>query len=193
MDETPIIGGQEQNLIHEVIALAGARRIYGGRGRWRRLSRTCCSSCRQQREEWLPLVRLNLGRLFALAGDWPALRPLLGSEEHLEQLRQLHVELEPRLRLVIEPTTSARRCGALAELRQSIERFNDRWQAFLPTIDLTTINELREGYNRYYLIEKEAVVNSPGVARQGFQPLELLTHADLAEVLPLLPVPEPAD
>ena len=83
--------------------------------------------------------------------------------------------------------------GALNELRQSVERFNDRWQAFLPTIDLTPLNELRDGYNRFYLVEKEAVVQSSRVARQGFQPLPALTLADLAEVLPLLPVPEGVD
>lgn len=149
--------------------------------------------CRQQRDEWLPMVRLNVGRLFALAGDAAALRPLLATAEHLEQLCRLHAELEPRLRVFVEATASKRALRrALTELRESLERFNDRWRAFLFTVDLTAVNEMRDGYNRFYLIEKEAVVRSPRVARQGFQPLPPLTHADLAALLPLLPVPEPA-
>jgi hypothetical protein len=192
VDETPIAGKPDQELAREVMALGGGPAFARRARQVEEALEDLVRRCRQQRDEWLLLVRLNVGRLFALAGDAEALRPLLASAEHWQQLCGLHAELEPRLRLVVEPTTSAwalRR--VLAELRESVERFNDRWRAYLLTVDLTAVNALRDGYNRYYLIEKEAVVRSPRAARQGFQPLVPLTHAELAERLPLLPVPEP--
>jgi hypothetical protein len=72
----------------------------------------------------------------------------------------------------------------------ALERFNRRWEAFLPTVDLTSLNRLREGYNRYYLLEKECAVRSVVVARRGFSPLPPLTQTDLAALLPCLPVPQ---
>ena len=79
---------------------------------------------------------------------------------------------------------------ALTELTESIERFNGRWREFLTQVDLTAVNEARDGYNRYYLLEKECALRSPNLARQGFRRLAPLTPADVAELLPLLPVPQ---
>jgi hypothetical protein len=147
------------------------------------------SQCRQQREEWLAMVRLRLGQLAAQAGDWAVLQPLLADEEQLRYLRELHGELNPQLRVKVEPTLSPRMLKrALRELNESIEYFNQRWRAFLQTVKLTYVNEVREGYNRYYILEKECSVRSPQVARQGFQKLEPLTSAALEAVLPLLHV-----
>ena len=56
-------------------------------------------------------------------------------------------------------------------------------------LDLSGINELRDGYNRYYVLEKEFAVRSARVARHGFVPLEPVTSGVLFELLPLLPVP----
>jgi hypothetical protein len=147
--------------------------------------------CRAQRDEWLKMVRIRLGLLRMLAGDWPGLRPWLANEEQIELLDGLHRELAPQPRLQVEPTRSERALRrALAELVQSITRFNSRWFAFLPTVDLTSVNALRDGYNRYYLLEKECAIRSPRLARQGYRPLEPLTTADLAALLPGLPVPQ---
>jgi hypothetical protein len=91
----------------------------------------------------------------------------------------------------VEVTLSVRALRrALRELRESLEFFNRRWQPFLEEVDLTWVNELRDGYNRYYVIEKECVVRLPSLARQGFEPLAPATPAEVAAVLPLLPVPE---
>jgi hypothetical protein len=147
--------------------------------------------CRQQREQWLTMVRLRLGRLKALAGDWSVLQPLLAGEEHLALVRQLHADLDPKLRVAVKPTSSPRTLRrALRELRQSLERFNRRWLDFLPTVDLTAVNELRDGYNRYYLLEKECSVGVASVARRNFQRLNPLTHEELLALLPPLPVPQ---
>jgi hypothetical protein len=146
--------------------------------------------CRRRRDEWLSLVRVRLGLLHGLASDWAALRPLLADDEQVEILRRLHAALEPRPRVWPEPTSSPRVLRrALADLRESLERFNRRWRELLPTVDLTRVNELREGYNRYYLLEKECAVRSARLARQGFQRLDPLTTDDLAGLLPPLPVP----
>jgi hypothetical protein len=146
--------------------------------------------CRSQREEWLQLVRLRVGVLRALAGDWPALRPLLKQDQDLAALQQLHDELAPRLKMPVEPTTSQRALlRALEELRDSMLRFNRRWEEFLPTVDLSRVNHLRDGYNRYFLLEKECAVRSVRLARQGFVRLEPVTVADLATTFPLLLVP----
>jgi hypothetical protein len=150
--------------------------------------------CRKQRDEWLPMVRLHLGRLRALAGEWDALRPWLPDEDQVALLRDLEAALQPRLRVPVERTASARVLRrALRELRGSIERFNRRWLAFLPIVDLTRVNELREGYNRFFLLEKECAVRSPRLARQGFRQLEPLTTEGLAALLPPLAVPRAGD
>jgi hypothetical protein len=137
------------------------------------------------------MVRLRLGVLQGLAGDWNRLQPWLTNDEQIEVLRQLYAVLEPRLRLPVEPTFSKRQLRrALRELIPALERFNQRWRAFLPTVDLVLVNQLREGYNRYYLLEKECAVRSVVVARQGFTPLKPMTLDDLTALLPPLLVPQ---
>jgi hypothetical protein len=56
-------------------------------------------------------------------------------------------------------------------------------------VDLSQVNALRDGYNRYYVLEKECASRSPRTARHGFRPLPPLTADDLAALLPPLPVP----
>ncbi len=147
--------------------------------------------CRRCRAEWLQIVRLRIALLHALAGDWSNLLPFVTDEEQLDILRYDLAALASPLRGPVEPTTSARILRrAMQELHESMQRFNQRWQAFLTSIDLTALNELREGYNRYYVLEKECAVRSARVARQGFAPLPPLTLDDLASHFPLLPVPE---
>lgn len=146
--------------------------------------------CRSRRAEWLEMVRMRIGILHALAGNWDKLRPFLVDEEQLDILRYLLAALASPLRAPLEPTASARALRrALSELHESLQRFNQRWQTFLTSVDLSVLNELREGYNRYYVLEKECAVRSARVARQGFTPLEPLTLDDLAVQFPLLPVP----
>lgn len=146
--------------------------------------------CRQQREEWLPPVRTRLGVLRALAGEWSQLRPWLAGDDPLATLRQLEDLLAPQPCLSVKPTASPRRLrAALGELTDALEAFNRRWQTYLQGLDLTPVNAARDGYNRYYLLEKECAVRSPRIARQGFCRLEPLTRDQLAELLPPLPVP----
>jgi hypothetical protein len=147
------------------------------------------SRCQRQREEWLPMVRLRLGRLRALAGDWERLRPWLAGDEQIDALQQLEGSLQPKLRAPLEPTTSARVLRvAFSELIESIEHFNRRWQPYLQSIDLAEVNDLRDGYNRFFLLEKECAFRSARMARQGFRRLEPATLEELTTLLPPLPV-----
>jgi hypothetical protein len=144
--------------------------------------------CARQRTELAQMVRIDLGILKALAGDWENLGPLLAGATPIDLLRDLERELNPRLRVPVTATTSRRALGlALRSLDGSMERFNRRWQDYLRLLDLRSVNELRDGYNRYFILEKECAVRSPHVARQGFEQLEPLTTQDLAERFPLLP------
>lgn len=146
--------------------------------------------CRRQRDEWLELVRTRLAMLHALAGDWGRLESLLADVEDVESLRLMHAELRPELRLPVTATGSVRALRrAVAELAESLERFNRRWQAYLDTVDLAAVNAARDGYNRWYVLEKECALRSARLARQGFQPLAPLTLDAVIAALPLLPVP----
>ena len=147
--------------------------------------------CRVQREAWLLMLRTLAGTLKGLAGAWMALRPWLADDEQVGSLESLHALLDLRPRLPVQRTTSRRVLRrALIELAGSVERFNRRWRAYLAAVDLSAANELRTGYNKYYLLEKECALLPARVARAGYRPLEPPTVADLLERLPLLPVPQ---
>jgi hypothetical protein len=195
VEEVPILGRGDEDRLFKDFQAQYAPPAYVRRAREVEAAlEQLLGRCRKQRDEWLPMVRLHLGRLRALAGDWEALRPLLAGEDQLAVLRDMEAELQPRLRAPVERTSSARVLRwALGDLRESIHRFNRRWHAFLPTVDLAPVNELRDGYNRFYLLEKECAVRSPRLARQGFQRLDPLTTVHLAALLPPLPVPRPKD
>ena len=190
MSDIPSLGSREEQAAREVLghydAPAYVRRARQVHGAYDEL----LARCRQQRQEWLDMVRLRVGLLRALAGDWVALRPFLADDSQVTILRGLHEELAQELRVPVEATSSAHELRrALVELNESLDRFNGRWLKFLDDLDLAPINELRDGYNRYYLLEKECAMRSPTVARHGFRRLDPLTHEELAAVLPLLPKP----
>jgi hypothetical protein len=147
--------------------------------------------CRRQRDQWLAVPRIRLAVSKGLAGKWERLNPWLWNGDQVDVLRNLDNELRPRLRSRVEPTSSAPKLRrALDALKESLEYFNRRWLAYLPSVNLTQVNELREGYNRYYLLEKECAMRSPRLARQGFRRLEPLTIRDLLLLLPPLAVPQ---
>src|SRR5437764_315596 len=146
-------------------------------------------ACRRQRDEWLEPVRWLLGELRHAAGSWPDLRPVLADDGQVRVLEELAalVNLSDRPPSPSGPRWRQRR--RLAELCSGLERFNRRWQEYLGRVDLSPVNALRDGYNRFYVLEKECAVHSPVIARRGFRPLEPLTAADLVAALPPLPVP----
>jgi hypothetical protein len=181
----------EERLFDEVIGRYGEP-AYVRRGRAvEHALHDLLDHCRSRRDELLRMVRTRLALLHAQAGEWAALAPLLRDEGQVRILEVLHASLDPRLRGEVAPTRSRRALTlALRELKASLERFNRRWREFLPTVDLARVNELRENYNRYYLLEKECATHSASVARQGYRPLAPLTHDELARRIPPLPVPQ---
>jgi len=187
--ETVIPGrDDDKRIFNEVLAMQGAPAYVRRAQAVEAALADLLAQCQRQREDWLKMVRIRLGLLAMLAGDWQALRPLLADDDQPRVLRSLHETLAPELRYRPARTDSPRQLTrALAELGASIERFNRRWSAYLPTVDLTRLNQLRANYNRYYLLEKECSVRSHVVARQGFHPLPPLTLEELLERMPALP------
>jgi hypothetical protein len=142
------------------------------------------------RLECLAMVRLRLGQLHALAGVWETLHPWLPEDADRAMLIRLHDELQPRLRMALQPSTSGRVLrAALRELVEAMEIFNARWQKWLAEVDLTALNKVRDDYNRYYLLEKECALGSALVARRDFKPLARITRGDVEAQLPLLKLP----
>lgn len=190
MDDVPIPGHDDRRLFKQFLAQQGVpayiRRAQQVEAAYDQLA----ARCRNQRDEWLTMVRIRLGILEALAVNWDVLQPLLADNDQITTLTELHGMVGPRLRHKPPATSSLRKLRrALADLTESLERFNRRWQAYLAGLDLTSINALRDAYNRYYVLEKECALRSARVARQGFRPLPPVTVADLSALLPLLPVP----
>ncbi len=194
MDDVTILGrDDERRIFKEFEAQYGAPAFVRRARETEQALELLLERCRRQRDEWLGMTRTRLGMLGGLAGRWEAVRPLLADDDQVTLLAELERLLQPRLRVPVQPTSSARVLRrALTELLESLECFNRRWLEYLAEVDLSRINELRDGYNRYYLLEKECAVRSARVAREGFVRLPSLTSADLVGLLPPLPVPRRA-
>ena len=77
-------------------------------------------------------------------------------------------------------------CRSFAE---SLNRFNDRWRAYLQQIDLTEINRVRADYNKYYVLEKSCAFDSEYIGRRDFVPLRPIAIKDVVERLPPFRLP----
>ncbi|MBX7105229.1 MAG: hypothetical protein K1X57_14195 [Gemmataceae bacterium] len=101
----------------------------------------------------------------------------------LEQVRRAAAPLAPS-------QVSYEIRAAVAELARAVAQFNRRWQVVARAIDLRPLNRLREDYNKYFLVEKEAALRSAEVARMGYRPMRPATLADILEIAPpLTPLP----
>jgi hypothetical protein len=149
--------------------------------------------CRQRRTEWLFGVRVHLGSLRAGVRSWADLRALLSDDNQLLTLTQLRDEAGDPEFPMTGPTAVGGRRRALRLLQTSIERFNRRWLGFIQKFDLSELNRLRDGYNRYFLLEKECAVGAARLLPQTFRRLPPFTNANLLECLPALDVPRLAD
>src|SRR5687767_3317448 len=124
----------DQRIAKEITGRFGApsfmRRAKQVEATWRDLLDRLASA----RRENLEMVRLRLGQVRARAGEWEALRDLVG--DGLDEIKRLHDELQPRLRMPLEPT-GARRVlrSALRDLREAMEAFNQRWVKLLENTD----------------------------------------------------------
>ncbi len=183
----------DQHLLRRVVAQYGAPAYVRRARRVQDVYEQLLERCREQREEWVSMTRMRLGMLLALAGHWSALVPAVVDGSQREVLETLHADLQPRLKVTLRTTSSVRSLRrALGELIESIERFNRRWRGFLETLDLEEVNRLRDGYNRYYLLEKECALSSGRLARAGFRKLPPVTVEEISARFPSLPVPRSA-
>ena len=148
------------------------------------------AACRKQQEAWLEIPRLRFAQLRCLAND--TFSQTLFSHDDARALDTLYDEWQPVLKANIPATRSHRVLRRSADdMITAFRRFNSRWQPFLAEFDLSYVNQCRQGYNEFYVLEKECAVSSPRVARVGFVPLEPVTIGDLQELFPLLPIPSP--
>jgi hypothetical protein len=132
------------------------------------------------------MVKIHLATLEAVAGGWAQAGWLIANVEEMAALMR---ELSPRLRAKVSPNRWRMR-GVARQLNRAIERFNQRWADYVPTIDLSGVNTLREGYNRWYVLEKSCALRNDAVARAGFVPIAMLTHQVIHERYPALPLVE---
>jgi hypothetical protein len=194
LNDIPVLGQDDDRLLKQLLGHYDVPAYVRRARRVQEALDELVGFCRTKREELLGMVRIRIGILHALTGTWTGLRCWLADEEQCRVLEELHRLLGPKLRVSIEPTTAPRRLRrALREMRESLQRFNRRWREFLGQIDLRPVNEARENYNRYYVLEKECAVRSAVLARRGFHLLEPFTLEQLAALVPELPVPQLAD
>ena len=76
------------------------------------------------------------------------------------------------------------------DLIAAVLRFNRRWEQYVQLLNLEPVNAVIDGYNRFYVLEKECVMGSARLAARNFQHKPLLTTAILLDDHPPLPVPE---
>lgn len=175
-----------QRMMQAFDAPAFLRRGQHVEGAWH----TLLEHCRNHRRKLAELPAMRLGRLLALAGDWSRLQDGYCTFEEAAALQALHDEWSPKLKL---PVAVAKQrltiVRAMKQLATSFERFNIRWLKFVQELDLQHVNELRDAYNRYYVLEKECATRSARTARDGFTPLKPVTVDDVLREFPLLKVP----
>ena len=101
-------------------------------------------------------------------------------------LERLHAEVGDPEHPMTGPRDTRGQRRALMRLQTSIERFNRHWLAYVEGLDLSEVNRLRDGYNRYYLLEKECALGPARLLPQLFRKLAPLTPADVLAELPVL-------
>ena len=148
--------------------------------------------CLRERSSLLKMPRTRLAYLHAVVGgDWPSLDPHLQGECTSVYLEGLFADWQPTLRADVSATFAFGRLRrAISDLAASFDRFNRRWSEYLATIDLTEINAACAAYNKYYIIEKTAIIRSEAIAKHGFEELPPLTLADVEAKFPRLHVPQ---
>ncbi|MCY2963354.1 MAG: hypothetical protein NT069_06830 [Planctomycetota bacterium] len=142
----------------------------------------------RQRDEWLLMPKTRLAQLVACLGHLKRLTDLGFPTSRIAQLEQLVAVWRPQTRTrvpIVAQTTDA--IPTVRQLADSFLRFNRRWWPFVEQLDLAEINQIRDGYNRYYVIEKECSTGSAVLARRDFHVLPMWTAAKLLEAYPLLP------
>lgn len=144
--------------------------------------------CNSLRRQWLNQPERIYHELKAKAGQWDRLEKWVSRPEQFAYLLRLEGLLQPVLKY--PPPVSRWFWGvgkSIEQLRLQIRQFNQAWEKHLKELDLNPLNRSREGYNRWYILEKECAMGSSALAGRGFEKLEPITHAELLAQFPLLP------
>lgn len=141
--------------------------------------------CEKQREELIDGVRMRLrhwNRCVEI--DEPTCRRLAGADFAVaaELIQSLVEDLTVPSYVQLE-----RPLTVWEELVESVARFNRRWVRVLQNAPVAKVNELIDGYNRYYVFEKECAFRSARVAGRGFVPMKPFDFDHLVSLYPLLP------
>lgn len=79
---------------------------------------------------------------------------------------------------------------SLASLRESVARFNRRWEAWVrEEAPLARVNREVDGYNRHYRLERQCALKYVPFDAIRFEEKSAVTAADLLREFPLLTVP----
>ena len=144
--------------------------------------------CERERERRLAMPKLRLAQLIHAtnAVHHPDRLPLPAQD--CDALLDLFHEWQPQVRSRVPAARTPVAIAALLNnVRGAFARFNRAWERFLNEVDLKPLNRAREGYNRYYVLEKECAVRSVKTAQDGFEPLPMATTEDLRRLFPQLP------
>ncbi|MEM9646076.1 MAG: hypothetical protein AAF989_13895 [Planctomycetota bacterium] len=143
--------------------------------------------CRHEQEERLHWPRLRFAALRRrVQGDWQRLKKHLQDPSELDRLARLDAEWEPLCVSAQEvPWTD---WGALRDFVDSALRFNAAWDRYLNQLDLEKTNQVRRDFNEYFPLEKECAFGGM-TGMQPFQPLPMVSRAEVGDLFPLLNVP----
>jgi hypothetical protein len=141
--------------------------------------------CRTQRREWQRGIRRVLAAL--LRAEALAEIERCQGQDSVRWLRILHATLEPPELAPDSNRTRRSVRGQWRDLRRNVDRFNRRFATFLDRLDLTELNRLRDGYNRYFLIERECAIGAERMAGMSFRSLPPVTREELRMLFPMLP------
>ncbi len=160
---------------------AFARRGYDLESSLRRLD----GRCRRLRLEMMEMVQLRLRQWESVAigfDDWADV-----FETSIERLWADSQAKPPRWS--DRRASRWRRRGTGRDLAASVTRFNQRWTRLIEEIDLSSLNQRIQDYNRYYILEKECVLGSHRLASRLFEPQRTLTREQILANHPLLLIP----
>jgi hypothetical protein len=149
--------------------------------------------CETAREEMLFAVKLRLRAWNRLTTDRESIRRSMSAEATAAVARLNESSYGPdESKVSIEPTGwpvfAGRRWIALVA---AVEDFNRNWRRFIDAFPLDDLHRAIDGYNRYYVLEKECAVRSIHTARRGFTPRTKPTNVDLLGEFPPLETPPP--
>jgi len=146
----------------------------------------------REREERLEITALKVRRLVDLGDEALAEHGGDLDRDALAALVAELAEIEAYRRVRARParTRPADVARAIREVRRSVVRFNEAWEAHLAGEEpYALVNERIDGYNRWYALERQCALRYVPVNRVSFAPIEPVTPERARARHPGLPCP----